>query len=238
MVSARCVQLEASHLRRAIAGAGRELGDVRDPKNTWSSARMGVPEGSRIGGKSAADPAKYEAARHRMPDDIQAGIGLVGALGLRMKEAVMAGDSLQGWSRELAKEGSAERGAYLLVLDGSKGGRPRWVFVPPDRIEVVTAAIATAAQSVAKCGNVIDAENLKDALKRFSNCLYRLDLRGDDSVHGQRRAWAQQQFVYYKETGLSEQDALKRLSQDLGHGDGRGRWVWNNYLRGGEGGGD
>ena len=236
VVSARCVQLEASHLRRAISGSGRELGDVRDPKNPWSSARMGVPEGSRIGGKAAADPTRYESARHRMPDDIKAGVGLINAIGLRMKESAMAKDSLEGWRGELAKPESRERGVYLHIIDGCKGGRPRWVFVPPGRVDLVVAAVAAAAQSVSKCGNVIDAENLKDALKRFSNCMSRLELTGDNSVHGLRRAFAQSQYAYYREAGMSEALALKRLSQDLGHGDGRGRWVANNYLLGGEGG--
>lgn len=145
---------------------------------------------------------------------------------------------MHSWARELAKPEAKERGVHLLVHDGSKGGRPRWVFIRPERVEVAAAAVAAAAQSVAACGHVIDTENLKDGLRRFSNCLYRLDLTGDDSVHGLRRAFAQLQFAGYREDGLSKKEALKRLSQDLGHGDGRGRWVWNNYLRGGEGGSD
>ena len=235
-VSARVVQLEASHLRRAIGGCGREIGDLKDRTNGWSSARLSVPEGSRLGLKAAADPSKYAASQEKMPPDVRAGVGLIDAIGLRIKECTMAGPSLKEWARELAKPESAERGVYLHVVDGPKGGRPRWVFIQPARIELVAKAVAAAAESVSKCGYVIKADDLEAALKRFSNCLYRLDLTGDDSVHGVRRAWAQQQFVYYKETGLSEKDALKRLSSDLGHGDGRGRWVFNNYLRGGEGG--
>ena len=232
-VTARSVQLEASHLRRAISGAGRQLNDVRDPKNSWSSARMGVPSASRIGGKAAADPAKYAEARELMPEDIRAAIGLVEAIGLRQKEAVMSGDSLKEWARELAKIDSREQGAYLKIIDGTKGGRPRYTFIEPKQIESVSKAVLDAQNSPAKNGSVIDSANLKDALKRYSNCLYRLGFRGDDSGHGLRRSFAQKQYVYYRETGLDERLALKRLSQDLGHGDGRGTWVKNNYLVGG-----
>lgn len=239
VVSARCVQLEASHLRRAIAGSGRELGDVRDAKNTWSSARMGVPEGSRIGGKAAADLNKWDLAQPKMDKDIHAVTGLVSEIGLRCKEGIMAAGSLKEWKRELDKPESKERGCYLNITAGTKGGRPRFTFIPAERVEAVTAAVTTA-QGVAASqgGNLIDAPDLKSALKRWSNCLARLDLTGTDSGHGLRRAWAQQQNEYYRNAGMDEKEALKRLSQDLGHGDGRGRWVANNYLLGGEGGGN
>lgn len=234
-ISPRAVQLEASHLRRAIAGAGRELGDVRDPKNAWSSSRMGVPSGSRLGLKAAANPAKYESARERMPEDVKAASGLTDAIGLRRKEAIMAGPSLRGWARELAKPEAKERGTYLNVVDGSKGGRPRWTFIRPDRVQEVLKAVAVASKIFLATGKIIQSEDLKSAISRYSNCLYRLGLTGDDSGHGLRRQFAQMQYGYYRDTGLTESEALKRLSSDLGHGDGRGRWVWNNYLAGGAG---
>lgn len=240
VISPRCVQLEASHLRRAIAGAGRDIGNVRDKQNTWSSARMGVPEGSRLGMKAAADPAKYEAAKEKMLPDVRACIGVIDSIGLRLKEGVMAGSSLKEWSRELAKSESRVRGVHLHVVHGTKTGRPRWTLVPPEKVEAVSKAVAVALQSCAgnKSGSVIEADDLKKALKRVSSCLYRQGLVGDNSVHGLRRGFAHEQYKYYRDSGLSEKEALIRLSQDLGHGDGRGRWVWNNYLRGGEGGGE
>lgn len=234
-ISARSVQNEASHLRRAISGAGRSLGDVRDPKNAWSSTRMSVPSASRLGLKAAANPAKYEAARGRMPEDVRAAEGLVNGIGLRKKEAIMAGSSMKGWSRELAKPDAKERGVYLNVVDGTKGGRPRWTFIPPGRVEEVSKAVAVASKLFLVTGKIIQSEDLKSAMSRYSNCLYRLGLTGDDSGHGLRRAFAHRQYHHYRDSGLSEGEALKRLSQDLGHGDGRGRWVWNNYLAGGAG---
>ena len=195
---------------------------------------MQLAEGSRIGGKAAADPAKWAVAKPLMPSDVQAVVGLIEEIGMRCKEAVMAGPSLREWGRELEKQESKERGCFLNVSVGTKGGRPRFTFVPPGRVEATQKAVSTAqAVEAIHKGNLIDAPDLKSALKRYSNALSRHGMSGTDSGHGLRRAWAQQQFGYYRNSGMRENDALKRLSNDLGHGDGRGRWVWNNYLLGG-----
>lgn len=236
-VTARSVQNEASHIRRAIKGADRDLGNVRDAKAPWSSTRMGVPRGSRVGGKAAASPIKWQEAKPHMPGDVLAAVNLVEALGFRKKEAVMSGQSLREWSRELSKPESSERGCYLHVIHGTKGNRPRFQYVPVKDVEAAQKAVSTAlAVGAPRKGHVIEAEDLKSAMSRYSNCLSRLGLTGDDSGHGLRRAFAQRQVAYYRDTGLSEKESLRRLSNDLGHGDGRGRWVWNNYLLGGEGG--
>ena len=143
---------------------------------------MSIPEGSRIGGKAAADLNKYDEARHRMPDDIKAGSGLVDAIGLRMKEMVMSTGSLKEWRRELDKPESRERGCYLNVTAGTKGGRPRFTFIPAERVESVCAAVTTAhtVAAASQGGNLIDSPDLESALKRWSNCLSRLDLTGTD----------------------------------------------------------
>ena len=236
-VSARSVQNEASHLRRAIEGAGKKVGNVRDPKNAFSSARLKVPGASRIGGKAAASPEHYAAAREKMDGDMKAGTGLIEPIGLRKKEMIMAEPSLKEWVRELNKTESSERGCYINVVYGTKGDRPRWVFIPADRVDKAIVAIAAAAASVKENGGfIIAGGTLKSAMDRYSNCMTKLGLVGDDSGHGLRRLFAHNQYRHYRNAGLSEKDALRRLSMDLGHGDQRGRWVFNNYLSGGEGG--
>ena len=221
-------------MRRALEGAGRNLGNIRDAKNCWSSARMSIPKGSRIGGKAAADPEKWDLARPKMDKDIQAVVCLIDAVGLRCKESVLSGSSLKEWDRELAKPESAARGCALHVVEGTKGGRPRYVFIPPARVATVQVAVSTArAVAALQGGKLVDAPDLKAGLKRYSNFISRLGLTGTDSGHGLRRAWAQEHYRYYRETGLDEKEALRRLSSDLGHGEGRGRWVSNNYLLGG-----
>lgn len=236
VISSRSVQNEASHLRRAIEGAGRVIGNVRDEKNSWSSTRLSVPEATRIGGKAAADPARWQEAKPQMPKDVLAVVELVQEMGLRKKEAVMSGPSLAEWSRELSKPDSLERGCYLNVTWGTKGGRPRFQYVPVGQVEATKKAVSTALTVGAlHKGDLIDAPDLEAALKRYSNCISRLGLSGNDSGHGLRRAFAQRQFSFYRDSGRTEKESLSLLSTDLGHGDGRGRWVWNNYLMGGSG---
>lgn len=240
VISARCVQNEASHLRRALKGAGQDIPDKKtlrlDKQNPWGSARLKVPQASRIGGKAAADPAKWLEVKPQMPKDVLAVVELVEEMGLRKKEAVMSGPSLAEWSRELSKPDSFERGCYLNVTLGTKGGRPRFQYVPPGQVQATQKAVSTAlAVGALHKGDLIDAPKLKAAMQRYSNCISRLGLSGSDSGHGLRRAFAQRQFAFHRDFGRTEREALSLLSNDLGHGDGRGRWVWNNYLMGGSG---
>lgn len=232
-ISARSIQNEASHIRRACSGAGRDIGNVKDQKNNWSSARLGVPEGSRIGGKRAIDTEKLQKALEQVPNDVKAALGLSQALGLRRQEAVMAGGSLAYWVQLLDGAKAQGRGAFLPVGHGTKGGRPRFVTVPVQRLDLVMQAVCSAqALATLQGGCIINANGLKEALKRVSNACRRAGLQGEDSAHGIRRLFAQTQFTYYLNEGIDTRTALAMLSNDLGHGDGRGRWVWNNYLSG------
>jgi hypothetical protein len=240
VISPRSVQNEASHIRRAVEGAGQVIGDLKDKNNVWSSTRMSIKPASRIGAKAAADPEKWAEAKKQMPKDILAVVGLIQALGLRAREGVMATNSLKEWSQALSApelRDPGRSGFYLELHDGAKGDRPRHIFVPQGRLEVVQAAVqgARAVVAAGKTGFLVDVEGLKPAMRLYSNTIGRLGLKGDDSGHGLRRAWAQQQFAYYRNRGFDEKESLRRLSNDLGHGDGRGRWVWNNYLLGGTG---
>ncbi len=76
-------------------------------------------------------------------------------------------------------------------------------------------------------------DNLESAVKGYENALAYRGLTGDNSNHALRREFACNQYDnYVNNEGLDKDTALSRLSQDLGHGDGRGRWVENNYLAG------
>jgi integrase len=233
-VGARSVQNEASHLRRALAGAGRNIGEVRDSKNGWSNRRMGVKSASRKGGKASMNPIAFQEARGRLGDGVRACVDLQAALGLRRQEALQAGRSLDHWAKTLTKAQAEGRGAFIQVVDGTKGGRARSTWVPPKMLEKVIEAV-NVAQEVRTGKNIVAGGDLKAAKALYSRELSRAGLTGENSGHGLRRAFAQEQFRHYRDEGFCEADALARLSNDLGHGDGRGRWVWNNYLSGGEG---
>lgn len=233
-ISARSLQNEASHLRRAIQGAGRDLGTIRDPKNGWGNVRMGVESASRFGGKSAMSSSVFESARERLRDDVRVCVDLQKVLGLRRLESIQAGASLGRWREELERAKNEGHGAFVAVVDGTKGGRERSTFVPADRVQKVLDVVIDAQASMT--GKfIIDGASLEAVKTIYSNALSRCGLTGDNSGHGLRRGFAQEQYAGYRESGLDEADALARLSRDLGHGDGRGRWVWNNYLAGGEG---
>lgn len=233
-IGARSLQNEASHLRRALGGSGRDIGNVRDPKNTWSNDRMGVDQASRFGGRAAMSESVFERAREHLREDVRACADLQRCIGLRREESIQAGRSLDQWKNALDQSEKEGRGAFLEVRDGTKGGRERCVWVPLGRVQEVREVIERVRE-VCRAGKIIDAAGLKQAKTVYSNEMRRAGLVGENSGHGLRRAFAQEQYAIYREAGFDERDALARLSQDLGHGDGRGRWVWNNYLAGGEG---
>lgn len=235
VVSDRVVQLEASHLRRALGGAKRDLGDIKDKNNNWSNHRLGVPEASRIGGKAAADIEKFRQAD--LPPDLRVCLDLVPVFGIRVQEAVKS-TNLGEWAKTLEKAAAAGQAAdvYLSSDAGSKGGRPRYVHIHAEKVENAIKVVATAIDFKKENGGkyIVQSDNLEAALKRVSNACTKAGLVGDDSVHGLRRYWAGEQKELYLAEGLSEKQALSRLSVDLGHGDGRGRWVENNYIAGGK----
>ena len=184
---------------------------------------------------SEATP-KWQEAKPLMPRDILVTVNLIEAMGFRKKEAIMSGKSLEEWSHELSKPGSLERGCYAHVIHGTKGGRPRFQYVPAKDVPAALQAVMAArAEAALHKDFPVEAESLESAMSRYSNCLSRLGLNGEDSGHGLRRAFAQRQYAYYRNSGLNEKQALSRVSVDLGHGDKRGRWVWNNYIMGGQG---
>lgn len=230
-ISARSIQNEVSHIRRCVEGAARDIGDIRDKTNNWSCARLGVPSGSRIGGKPAMDMVKFDAAREKLDPSMRAVVDLQMECGLRRQEAVKCVNTKE-WIAELQNAAQQGRSAFLLVTAdaGSKGGRPRHIFVPFERLGTTLAVVTAVEYIKTKDGYVIECDDLKSALKYYDNEMMRVGLVGDDSGHALRRSFACKQYEYYLSTGLTKSQSLSRLSNDLGHGDGRGRWVENNYL--------
>lgn len=233
-ISARSLQNEASHLRRCLEGAGRQLGDIKQDKNAWSSARMGVPEGSRIGSRAAINPEVFKQAREKVSEGVRDCLDLQKELGLRREESVKAYKSLGEWSKALDLAKTEGRGVFLEVRYGTKTGRERTTWVPEERIEAVQAVVCAVLERTGG-GPIIQAAGEKEAKAHYSNEIREAGLVGENSGHGLRRAFVHEQYRHYRDQGLNEAEALARVSRDLGHGDGRGRWVWNNYLCGGEG---
>jgi hypothetical protein len=234
-ICTRSVQNEASHLRRAIEGSGRHIGKIKDPNNNWSSSRLGVARASRIGGKAAMSLDFYFQNKNKLDENIICLMELQENIGLRRQEAIMAGPSLGEWIIELQKSIERGIGAFLTIRDGTKGGKMRSCWIFPVNLNVTLKCISCAFDIYKKNGNIIQSINLKSAKKSYESKLRKAGFKGPNSSHSLRRLFAQRQIVLYRNSGLSEAQALIRLSNDLGHGDGRGRWVLNNYLLGGEG---
>lgn len=149
-------------------------------------------------------------------------------IGLRMQEAVQSGLSLASWRDSL------EAGRPLEVVYGTKGGRPRATFVPEALRQRARQAVAAALQLAADRdgGRLVASISLQGARNRYRGACAEFGLKGEVASHGLRYAWAQDRYGAYRREGLDEREAVRRLSQDLGHGSGRGRYVRMVYPRG------
>jgi len=220
-ISARSIQNEMSHVRRALEGVGR----VEFAQDVCSNKELGVPLGTRIGSGKVVKPEVLERALEQASADTKALIELSRSLGLREREAIQSANSLQEWGRALSQ------GHPIIVRDGTKGGRARSVVVAPEGLERAIGAVKAALAVLEQQKHLVVSKSLKAAVEQHSDRLAKLGLKGENSCHSLRRAFAMDQYQHYLATGCSQKVALSRTSNDLGHGDSRGRWVYNNYLK-------
>ncbi|HAX3323063.1 TPA: integrase domain-containing protein [Escherichia coli] len=155
-----------------------------------------------------------------------AALTLARLMGLRSQEAVQCAQSLKTWRQALA---NGEQ--QLRVVFGTKGGRPRMTTVQ-DSVAVKQAVDRAISIAAERNGRLIDATDLKTAMNYWHNQARRCGLTGEHSPHSLRYAWAQDAVRYWLAQGLSKKEALAQVSTDLGHGDGRGRYIRQVYGRG------
>jgi hypothetical protein len=224
-ISAHSIQTEVSAIRRAMEGAGRHL----DAVNLFTSASLGVPAVSRKGNGIPISETTYLSALERADKATAALMRLQHDLGLRLNEAIEVAGTLAQWERTLRLGAT-----HVHLLHGSKGGRPRDISILPQNFDAVYGAIV-AALGTTKGGRhfPIQANNGRHAARLYSQKLAELEIKNEESSHSMRRRFACNQYAWYLQNGLVSKEAWARLSMDLGHGDGRGRWVHNNYLRNG-----
>jgi site-specific recombinase XerD len=220
-ISPRSIQNEMSHVRRALEGVGR----VEFAQAVCSNKELGVPIGTRIGSGKVVEPEVLQRALEQASADTKALIELSLSLGLREREAIQSANSLQEWGRALSQ------GHPIIVRDGTKGGRARSVVVAPGGLERAIEAVKAAQLVLEQQKHLVVSKSLKAAVEQHSDRLAKLGLKGENSCHSLRRAFAMGQYQHYLAAGCSQKVALSRTSNDLGHGDGRGRWVYNNYLK-------
>lgn len=223
-ISAHSIQTDVSAIRRAMNGAGRHIDVIK----IFDSKSLGVPSFSREGIGVKVDENVLKNALEKADQKTASLILLQRHLGLRMNEALHAKNSLKSWEKVLENGGKD-----LRLSDGSKGGRPRTISIFDDKREAVLHAIRENLKATenGKISAISEAKTLATARRYYSKNLAEIGLKNEFSSHSLRRSFACDQYKNYLEKGYTEKNALSLVSNDLGHGDGRGRWVWNNYIK-------
>lgn len=222
-IARRSLQNEMAAIRCLLKQAGRDrLADSEQ----LSNRALGLSGASRHGTRLAITPEYYrdvlEAARAKDPG-LAAVVDLARVMGLRSQEAVQSVQSLRTWQTALARGDTR-----LTVVFGTKGGRSRETVILDT--DVVRKALDNAiAIAESRHNRLIDKPDLKSAMKYWHSQATRIGLTGVYSPHSLRYAWAQDAILHYLAQGFSEREALALTAMDLGHGDGRGRYVAQVY---------
>ncbi|MFS9419477.1 MULTISPECIES: integrase domain-containing protein [Citrobacter] len=224
-IGKRTLQNEMAALRGVLQQAGRK--QVAEHERLTNKA-LGLAGASRNGTNRAITPEYYSKVLAAARDE-DAGLAvtleLARLMGLRSQEAVQSCQSLKTWRQAM------DRGeTRLTVVFGTKGHRPRETIIQD------TGAVKKAldnALSVAELrnGRLIDQPSLQKAMNYWRGALAEAGLTGNYTPHSLRYAWAQDAIRHYLAQGFSDKEALALTSMDLGHGDGRGRYVAQVYGR-------
>lgn len=190
-----------------------------------SNSNLGLDGSSRDGTKQAMPDDVFDAIADKVGKvdaGVEACMHLERELGLRGLEAVRGSQSLKEWEKVLQKSNRID------VIYGTKGGRHRETQVP-DRARALAAV--TRALTVAKNqgGRLIDKPDLKKAMSRYKYVLASNGAKGVHAPHSMRYSFAQKSLKTYRDIGNSEKDARAKTSINLGHGDGRGRYIVQVY---------
>ncbi|WP_368890340.1 integrase domain-containing protein [Morganella morganii] len=228
-ISTRTLQNEMAAVRNILTTAGRaKLADPQHEK--LSNKALGLAGASRDGTKVAISEERYLAAVSgaEKQDAGVAALQLARCFGLRTEEAVQSVKSLKTWQQALLR-GEAR----VRVVFGTKGGRPRDTTVI-DRDKMLHAVNHALTVAAAQNGRLVDRPELKSAIDRYRNVARKAGLTGKSAPHSLRYAWAVEAVEFHTRNGMSEKEVSAMVSMDLGHGDGRGRYVMRVYTKSSE----
>ncbi|MEQ1961672.1 integrase domain-containing protein [Xenorhabdus khoisanae] len=229
-ISHRTLQNEMSVLRSVLAQAGKHK--LADPGNARLSNRaLGIVAINRKGTKTALAPAAFREIFQQVEQKdrhVAAVMQLAYVLGLRTKEAVEAYKSLATWKKALENGQTSVR-----VIFGTKGGRPRQTTIL-DRAALQHAIAYAEREQAERGGKLIDKPTITQAIDRYRYIVRSAGLTGKKVPHSMRYHFARQSGAHYTAQGFSEREALALASMDLGHGDGRGRYIRQVYYQKGE----
>ncbi|ENG3801788.1 integrase domain-containing protein [Proteus mirabilis] len=227
-ITPRTIQNEMAALRAVLHLSGR---DKLISSERLTNRSLGIGNASRAGTKQAIPAEKFkqvlQVAQTR-DKGFAAALQLARVLGLRSQEAVQSAQSLKTWQTALDKGATK-----LTVVFGTKGGRPReTTILNREQVrQAVTQALTIAEQ---RNGRLIDKPDLKTAMNSWRTQTIAVGLTGKHSPHSLRYAWAQEALKHYQAQGFSREEARALTAMDLGHGDGRGRYVERVYSNSGE----
>ncbi|WP_127958532.1 integrase domain-containing protein [Serratia microhaemolytica] len=229
-ISLRTLQNEMAALRAILSVAGRnKLSDSHHEQ--LSNRALGIAGASRDGTKRPIPDEKlHEVIKLVLEKDpgVALAIELSRYIGLRTEEAVQSAKSLKTWQAELQK--GHER---VRVVFGTKGGRPRetTIFERDKVLSLLARAITYCNEND---GKLINRSSLHTAIDRYRNVVREAGLNGKYSPHSLRYAYARDAVDHHIKMGMSREEAGALVSMDLGHGDGRGRYVKQVYFRQGD----
>ncbi|HEI9873497.1 TPA: integrase domain-containing protein [Morganella morganii] len=229
-ISIRSLQNEMAAVRNILTTAGR--GKLADPQHEkLCNKALGLSGASRDGTKVAISAERYLAAvsgAEKQDAGVAAALQLARCFGLRTEEAVQSVKSLKTWQQALLR-GEAR----VRVVFGTKGGRPRDTTVI-DRDKMLHAVNHALTVAAAQNGRLVDRPELKSAIDRYRNVARKAGLTGKSAPHSLRYAWAVDAMEFHTRNGMSEKEVSAMVSMDLGHGDGRGRYVMRVYTKSSE----
>lgn len=226
-ISNRTLQNEMAAVRSIMSVAGRNK--LANPQHELlSNKALEISGASRDGTKKAiSDDTLREVINYAMKKDegVALAVQLARYIGLRTEETVQSAKSLKTWQQSLLSGNERVR-----VVFGTKGGRPRETTVF-DREKVLTLLNKAITYCDDSNGKLINKPTLHTAIERYRNILRDAGMTGENAPHSLRYAYAKDAVNFHVNNGMSRNEAEALVSMDLGHGDGRGRYIKQVYFK-------
>ncbi|MEG4682011.1 integrase domain-containing protein [Enterobacter cloacae] len=226
-ISSRTLQNEMAAVRTIMSVAGRNK--LADPQHEMlSNKALGISGASRDGTKKPiSDQLLRKVVNYASSKDegVALAVQLARYIGLRTEETVQSAKSLKTWQQSLLSGNERVR-----VVFGTKGGRPRETTVF-DREKVLTLLNKAIAYCDDNNGKLINKPTLHTAIERYRNILRDAGMTGENAPHSLRYAYAKDAVNFHVNNGMSRNEAEALVSMDLGHGDGRGRYIKQVYFK-------
>lgn len=233
----RTVNNRLSAIRAALQVSGRSkfaFSEANSNRTLWMHANgLSKPISASRKGTHADIPKEVILERiNRLPEPFQTVANLQLELGLRAREAVVCGQSLKTWQKQL------KDGRPVTVIFGTKTGKCRDVQILSDehRQRVSTLVNHALSRLDRPHGNLIEVKGsskhpAEAAIRQYQRAMNGVGFVRAEASHALRYAWSKEQFSRHLDVTGDSKTALALLSLDLGHGDGRGRYCKSVYLK-------